>query len=132
VVNLGPIFSNQKASTLTLKSLVENLTQNIPRVLDDSYIIKRLVSKWTVTEKDHLLDFTPKYLKYMHDAGKRPSMLAKLFGFYSVSFKDQGTGQGYQMDLLVMENLFANQKIIKVRILLNEKKKSYPISFPEI
>lgn len=83
-------------------------------MLDDSYIIKRLVSKWTVTEKDQLLDFTPKYLKYMHDVGKRPSMLAKLFGFYSISFKNQATGQNFQMDLLVMENLFAHQKILKV------------------
>ena len=49
-----------------------------------------------------------KYIKENHD---KPSILAKIFGFFSVSFLINGGS--VSIDLIVMENIFANMPIMK-------------------
>lgn len=41
-------------------------------------------------------------------------MLAKIFGFYSINYKNTATGKSMRMDVLVMENLFYQRKIKQV------------------
>ena len=61
-----------------------------------------------------LLDIAPSYFKYMESTSSRPSAIAKLLGFYTVEIKNLETGViQAKTDLLVMENLFYNQKISK-------------------
>ena len=83
------------------------------KTLDDKYVIKQLASKWTVAEKDELLRFAPSYLKYLKENRGRPSILAKIFGFFNITYKDSASGNIVQMDLIVMENIFANMPISK-------------------
>jgi hypothetical protein len=61
-----------------------------------------------------LLDIAPPYFRYMESTASRPSVLAKLLGFYTVEIKnlEAGTTQA-KADLLVMENLFYNQNVTK-------------------
>lgn len=54
-------------------------------------------------------------------ACQRPTLLAKVFGCYKITFKktnkDKGSGKSKstQMNLLVMENLFYDRRFSKVR-----------------
>lgn len=80
---------------------------------DDKYVIKQLASKWTLAEKDELLKFAPSYLEYMKENRDKPSILAKIFGFFTVIQKDSQSGHTLKMDLIVMENIFANLPISK-------------------
>lgn len=43
-----------------------------------------------------------------------PTVLAKIFGFYSIGFKNSATGKSMHMDVLVMENLFYQRNVKKV------------------
>jgi 1-phosphatidylinositol-3-phosphate 5-kinase len=51
---------------------------------------------------------------------QRPTLLAKVFGCYKLTFRKSGTGKGpgkpkiTQMNLLVMENLFYDRRFTKV------------------
>ena len=50
----------------------------------------------------------------METTSDEPTVLAKLLGFYTVEIKNLETGNTQaKADLLVMENLFFNQKIAK-------------------
>lgn len=50
----------------------------------------------------------------MDSTANRPTILAKLLGFYTIEIKNLETGTTQaKADLLVMENLFYNQKIDK-------------------
>lgn len=60
--------------------------------------------------------FTPSYLAYMNETDKKLSILAKIFGFYTVTYKNAATGQSYEYDYLVMEHLFVKQPVGKVSI----------------
>jgi 1-phosphatidylinositol-3-phosphate 5-kinase len=52
---------------------------------------------------------------------QRPTLLAKVFGCYKISFKKSGQDKGggrwksTQMNLIVMENLFYDRRFSKVR-----------------
>ena len=61
-----------------------------------------------------LIDLGPSYFKYMESTATRPTVLAKLLGFYTVEIRnlESGTTQA-KADLLVMENLFYDRKISK-------------------
>ena len=61
-----------------------------------------------------LIDLGPSYFKYMEATTNKPTVLAKLLGFYTVEIRnlESGTTQA-KADLLVMENLFYNRKITK-------------------
>ena len=61
-----------------------------------------------------LIDLGPSYFKYMESTATRPTVLAKLLGFYTVEIRNLETGTTQaKADLLVMENLFYNRKISK-------------------
>ncbi|KAJ3289004.1 1-phosphatidylinositol-3-phosphate 5-kinase [Borealophlyctis nickersoniae] len=75
---------------------------------DDQLVVKQLAAKWTIAEKDALLKFAPAYFEYMNNSDKHPTILAKIFGFYTIKHKNLHTGQVMKLDVLVMEHLFAN------------------------
>jgi 1-phosphatidylinositol-3-phosphate 5-kinase len=61
-----------------------------------------------------LIELAPSYFRYMEATTSKPTVLAKLLGFYTVEIKnlENGTTQA-KADLLVMENLFYDQKVVK-------------------
>jgi len=73
-----------------------------------------MVSSWNIAEKDELLKFAPKYFEYMERTQDAPTVLAKIFGFYTFKIKNGTSGQVLKIDVLVMEHLFYNQKITRV------------------
>ncbi|CAG8546646.1 791_t:CDS:10 [Acaulospora colombiana] len=79
---------------------------------DDRLVIKQIVSSWRVAEKEGFLRFAPKYFEYMDKAPNMPSVLAKIFGFYTVKIKDlKKNNVILKMDLIVMEHLFFSKTI---------------------
>ncbi|RUS13321.1 hypothetical protein BC937DRAFT_95501, partial [Endogone sp. FLAS-F59071] len=73
-----------------------------------------MVSSWNIAEKDALLKFAPKYFEYMGKSVESPSVLAKIFGFYTIKMKDlRQKHAAMRMDILVMEQLFFAQKITR-------------------
>lgn len=61
-----------------------------------------------------LNDLAPSYFRYMDSTASRPTVLAKLVGFYTIEIRNLETGNVQsKADLLVMENLFYGQKISK-------------------
>ncbi|GJJ78516.1 1-phosphatidylinositol-3-phosphate 5-kinase [Entomortierella parvispora] len=80
---------------------------------DDRFVVKQMVSSWNIAEKDELLKFAPKYFEYMERSHAAPTVLAKIFGFYTFKIKNGSTGQILKIDVLVMEHLFYNQKITR-------------------
>jgi hypothetical protein len=85
---------------------------------DDQLVVKQLANNWTVVEKDALLKFAPAYFDYMQNADKNPTVLAKIFGFYTIKQRNLATGVTKELDVIVMEHLFCNVKISRVSIRL--------------
>ncbi|KAH9895675.1 hypothetical protein C8Q73DRAFT_644565 [Cubamyces lactineus] len=87
---------------------------NFWKTTDNRFIIKTLVNAWNVADLQVLIDLGPSYFKYMEATTSRPTVLAKLLGFYTVEIRnlESGTTQA-KADLLVMENLFYNTQISK-------------------
>lgn len=83
--------------------------------IDDRLLMKQM-SKY---ELDAFLGFAPAYFQYMSEAffSELPTVLAKIFGFYSIGYKNSATGKSMRMDVLVMENLFYQRNVKKVSIL---------------
>ncbi|KAI8807427.1 hypothetical protein BJ742DRAFT_679041 [Cladochytrium replicatum] len=81
------------------------------RTSDDTLIIKQLAQTFTVVEKNTLLKFAPSYFEYIGGSDKNPSILAKIFGFYTIKRKNLVTKEVMKLDVLVMENVFSNMKI---------------------
>ncbi|WVQ85237.1 hypothetical protein IAT38_007402 [Cryptococcus sp. DSM 104549] len=80
---------------------------------DKRYLVKELVSKWTVSDTHAMLEIAPAYFAHLAGTHNRATSLAKIVGFYTVSIKDTQSGTKRQLDLLVMENLFYKQTISK-------------------
>jgi len=88
------------------------------RFLDDRFIAKEL----SRAELQTMETFAPAYFEYMSSAvaANRPTLLAKVFGCYKLTFKntrkDRGSGKSKttQMNLLVMENLFYDRSFARV------------------
>ncbi|CAG8567202.1 27595_t:CDS:10 [Gigaspora margarita] len=81
---------------------------------DDQLVIKQMVKSWTISEKEALLQFSPKYFEYMNKSSNKPSVLAKIFGFYSIKIKDlKKNNIIMKMDVLVMEQLFFQKTITR-------------------
>lgn len=62
------------------------------------------------------LRFSPSYFEYMsqtffHDL---PTVMAKLFGVYRISYRHPQTNRVLKVDVLVMENLFYERKISRI------------------
>lgn len=61
-----------------------------------------------------LIELGPSYFRYMDATASKPTVLAKLLGFYTVEIKNlESGGTQAKVDLLVMENLFYSQTITK-------------------
>ncbi|KAJ7597066.1 hypothetical protein C8J56DRAFT_919078 [Mycena floridula] len=87
---------------------------NFWKTADDRFIIKTLVNAWNVADLQVLIDMAPSYFKYMDATANKPTVLAKLIGFYTVEIRNLETGAVQsKSDLLVMENLFYAQKVGK-------------------
>ncbi|KAJ6475055.1 hypothetical protein C8R47DRAFT_1143386 [Mycena vitilis] len=87
---------------------------NFWKTADDRFIIKTLVNAWNVADLQVLIELAPSYFRYMDATANRATVLAKLIGFYTIEIRnlESGTVQS-KADLLVMENLFYDQKIVK-------------------
>ncbi|KAH9915577.1 uncharacterized protein BXZ73DRAFT_92596 [Epithele typhae] len=87
---------------------------NFWKTTDNRFIIKTLVNAWNVADLQVLIDLGPSYFKYIDTTATRPTVLAKLLGFYTVEIRNLETGTTQsKADLLVMENLFYDKKISK-------------------
>ncbi|KAH8555969.1 hypothetical protein BGW37DRAFT_402167, partial [Umbelopsis sp. PMI_123] len=79
---------------------------------DNRLVLKQMVSSWNVAERDALLRFAPKYFAYLKRSAGAPSVLAKIFGFYTVKIRKLAEDKTtLKMDILVMEHLFYGQNI---------------------
>ncbi|KAI8977767.1 hypothetical protein BD414DRAFT_517021 [Trametes punicea] len=87
---------------------------NFWKTMDNRFIIKTLVNAWNVADLQVLIELGPSYFRHMEATASRPTVLAKLLGFYTVEIRnlESGTTQA-KADLLVMENLFYNTKVSK-------------------
>ncbi|CDO76841.1 hypothetical protein BN946_scf185033.g38 [Trametes cinnabarina] len=87
---------------------------NFWKTTDNRFIIKTLVNAWNVADLQVLIELGPSYFKHMEATASRPTVLAKLLGFYTVEIRNLESGNTQaKADLLVMENLFYNAKISK-------------------
>ncbi|OAJ42226.1 hypothetical protein BDEG_25711 [Batrachochytrium dendrobatidis JEL423] len=79
----------------------------------DDWLVAKQLSR---PEMDALYKFAPEYFEYMSRAffHELPTVLAKIFGFYRIGFKNPVTGKTIKMDLLVMENLFYDRSISRI------------------
>ncbi|TFY71832.1 hypothetical protein EVG20_g1173 [Dentipellis fragilis] len=113
------------------KSMIESLARCIKwdasggksgsaflKTRDDRFIAKEM----SRAEVQTMETFAPAYFDYMSSAvsANRPTLLAKVFGCYKITFKktgrDKGNGRSKstQMNLLVMENLFYDRRFSKI------------------
>ncbi|KAJ3312054.1 1-phosphatidylinositol-3-phosphate 5-kinase [Boothiomyces sp. JEL0838] len=77
---------------------------------DDWLVVKKI----SQIELEALISFSPAYFEYLSQAffHELPTLLAKIFGFYSISYKNPVTRKNVKMDILVMENLFYERQHI--------------------
>lgn len=47
-------------------------------------------------------------------ANQRPTVLAKVYGFFKIGYRNATTGRAMRMNVLVMENLFYERRFSKV------------------
>jgi 1-phosphatidylinositol-3-phosphate 5-kinase len=76
-----------------------------------------LLKQLSRAEMIAFLKFAPHYFRHLSKALFRnvPSLLAKIYGVYEIAIRNAATGKMFRQDVLVMENLFYNRKISKVR-----------------
>ncbi|KAF8841931.1 hypothetical protein BDN67DRAFT_1068119 [Paxillus ammoniavirescens] len=112
------------------KSIIESLSRCVKwdanggksgsaflKTRDDRFIAKEL----SRAELQMMETFAPAYFDYLASAvtGNRPTLLAKVFGCYKLTFKkakEKGSSKAKvtHMNLLVMENLFYNRRFSKI------------------
>ncbi|KAI8145663.1 hypothetical protein BJV82DRAFT_601784 [Fennellomyces sp. T-0311] len=74
---------------------------------DGRLVIKEMVNAWNNVEKESILKFAPKYFDYMKSTDETPSVLAKIFGFYTIRIRSVADKRVIlNLDVLVMEHLF--------------------------
>ncbi|KAJ1975037.1 Mitochondrial distribution and morphology protein 12 [Dimargaris xerosporica] len=78
---------------------------------DNRFIIKQL----SKPEMDAFLKFAPHYFEYLAEAifHELPTLLAKIYGLYRISFKNPVTGKVLKLDVMIMENLFYERNVTK-------------------
>ncbi|WVR06352.1 hypothetical protein IAU60_003383 [Kwoniella sp. DSM 27419] len=79
---------------------------------DDRFIAKEI----SRLEMDALTKFAPAYFDYTRKAfkGQRPTVLAKIYGFFKIGYRNAITGRYMRMNVLVMENLFYERRFSKI------------------
>jgi len=82
---------------------------------DERFIAKEL----SKAELESMTTFAPAYFDYMSSAASadQPTMLAKIFGCFKIVLRKSGKGKDksarkFQMNLLVMENLFYGRDVL--------------------
>ncbi|RDB21822.1 hypothetical protein Hypma_010794 [Hypsizygus marmoreus] len=81
---------------------------------DERFIIKTLVDAWNVADLQVLIELAPSYFRYVDATASKATILAKMIGFYTIEIRNLETGAVQsKADLLVMENLFYDQKVAK-------------------
>lgn len=61
-----------------------------------------------------LIELAPSYFRYVDATASKATVLAKMLGFYTIEIRNLETGAVQsRSDLLVMENLFYDQKVAK-------------------
>jgi hypothetical protein len=74
---------------------------------DKRFVLKQMLDAWTGSERDSMLAFSSDYFRYfLKQSDQRPSLIAKLFGVFSIKIKNDKTGDEQKLDLVIMENLF--------------------------
>ncbi|KZS91899.1 hypothetical protein SISNIDRAFT_550694 [Sistotremastrum niveocremeum HHB9708] len=122
-------FDNLRKGYGCDKSMIESLARCVKwdncggksgsaflKTKDNRFIAKEL----SKAELDAMETFAPAYFEYMSVAitGARPTVLAKIFGCYKITFKKTGKSKSksksFKMNLLVMENLFYDRRFSKI------------------
>src|ERR1700761_7182925 len=67
----------------------------------------------TVSSSQVLIDISPSYFRYMDSTSNRASVLAKLMGFYTIETSNLASGDREVINLLVMENVFCDRRVVK-------------------
>ncbi|KAI9260716.1 hypothetical protein BDA99DRAFT_90341 [Phascolomyces articulosus] len=79
---------------------------------DDRLVIKEMISSWNLAEKQQFLQFAPAYFDYMkRTTSEVPSVLTKIFGFFTIRITDNQKRATWAMDVMVMDHLFYNRTI---------------------
>ncbi|KAF2840488.1 hypothetical protein M501DRAFT_1002849 [Patellaria atrata CBS 101060] len=78
------------------------------KTLDDRFVLKSL----SPVEFEAFLNFAQHYFAFTHQNLYKglPSVIAKMFGLYQVSIRNSATGNEFNHNLLVMENLFYDRE----------------------
>ncbi|KAJ1969197.1 Mitochondrial distribution and morphology protein 12 [Dispira parvispora] len=81
------------------------------KTADNRFIVKEL----SKPELDSFLQFAPYYFEYLAEAifHELPTVLAKIYGLYQISFKNPVTGKSLKLDVMIMENLFYERQFTK-------------------
>ncbi|CAG8499697.1 23686_t:CDS:10 [Racocetra persica] len=80
---------------------------------DDRLVMKQI----SRNEVDAFLKFAPKYFEYMANALIHlPTVLTKIFGFYRIGYKNEQNGKHLNINVIVMENLFYERKVSKIKL----------------
>ncbi|SCZ98306.1 BZ3500_MvSof-1268-A1-R1_Chr7-1g09091 [Microbotryum saponariae] len=79
---------------------------------DRRFMLKELVTAWGVSEREAFLSFCPALLDYLMSP-QVASLLAKIFGFYTIKVKNHATGEVRKLDLICMEHLFHSTSITR-------------------
>ncbi|KAK9768053.1 Mitochondrial distribution and morphology protein 12 [Basidiobolus ranarum] len=79
---------------------------------DDRLIMKQM----SRSEMDAFLKFAPYYFEYLSKAffHELPTLLAKIYGFYRIGYKNLATGRSMKIDVLIMENIFYQRKMSRI------------------
>ena len=81
------------------------------KTIDDRFILKQM-SRF---EYQSFLEFAPHYFQYLEQCVEKgeKTLLAKIVGVFKIAFKNSTTGQGMNLEFLVMENLFFGKEVSK-------------------
>ncbi|EIW66777.1 hypothetical protein TREMEDRAFT_34462 [Tremella mesenterica DSM 1558] len=79
---------------------------------DDRFIAKEI----SRLEMDALTKFAPAYFDYTRKAfqSDRPTVLAKIYGFFKIGYRNAVTGRTMRMNVLIMENLFYERRFSRI------------------
>ncbi|KAJ2860828.1 Mitochondrial distribution and morphology protein 12, partial [Coemansia asiatica] len=82
------------------------------RTRDERFIIKKVQN----AESDAFLKFAPFYFEHMYRTYRDVmlTVLAKIFGFCRVSYRNASTGKVVKMSVVIMENVFYERKCQRV------------------
>ena len=126
-------FLNSLAKSANWAAQGGKSKSNFWKTEDERFIIKTLLNAWNVADlyvplflslathlltfgmkRQSLIDLAPSYFQYLDSTATKATLLAKLIGFYTVEIRNLESGSVQaKADLLVMENLFYDQRIDK-------------------